>query len=146
MVGGGGEERGRRGFENRGLRRIFRPKRDEVTREWRKLNQEEVNDLQSSPNVFRMTKSRRMRWAGHGARVGDRKGVYRVLGGKPEGNRPLVRLRHRWEDNIKMNLQEVGCGSMGWIELAQHRDRYRALGNAVMNPRVPANAGNFLTI
>jgi len=78
-----------------------------------------------------------MRWAGHVVRIGQRRGVYRVLVEKPEGERPLGRPRRRWEDNIKMGLQEVGCGGMDWIELAEHRDRWRALVNAVMNLRVP---------
>ena len=84
-----------------------------------------------------MIKSRKMRWAGHVARLGERRGVYRVLVVKPGGKRPLGRPRRRWENNINMDLQEVGCGSMDWIELAQDRDRYRALVNAVMNRRVP---------
>jgi len=103
-------ERRLRVFENRVLRRIFGPKKNEVTREWRKLHNEELNDLYSSPNIFRVIKSRRMRWAGHVARMVERRGVYRVLMGKPEGKRPLGRLRHGWEDNIKMDLQEVECG------------------------------------
>jgi hypothetical protein len=78
-----------------------------------------------------------MRWAGHVARIGKRRGVYRVLVGKPEGTRPLGRPRHRWEDNINMDLQEVACGGVDWIELAQNRDRWRALVNAIMNLRVP---------
>jgi len=104
-----------------------------VTGEWRKLHNEELNVLYCSPNILRVTKSRRMRWAGHVARMGGRRGVYRVLVGKPEGERPLGRPRCRWEGNIKMDLQEVGCGGMDWIELAQDRDRWRALVNAVMN-------------
>ena len=92
------------------LRRIFGPKRDEVAGYWRKLHNENFNDLYSSPNSFRVIKSRRMRWAGHVACLGERKGVYRVLVGKPEGKRPLERPRHRWENNIKMDLREVGCG------------------------------------
>ena len=92
------------------FRRIFGPRRDEVTGEWRRLHNEELNDLCSSPNIFRLIKSRRVRWAGHVAHMGERRGVHRVLVGKPEGKRPLRRPRHRWEDNIKMDLQEVGCG------------------------------------
>ena len=84
-----------------------------------------------------MIKSRRIRQAGHVARMGERRGVYRILVGKPEGKRPLGRPRHRWEDNIEMDLQEVDCGGVDWIELAQDRDRWRALVNAVMNLRVP---------
>ena len=85
---------------------------------------EELNDLYCSPNIFRVIKSRRIRWVGHVERIGgDERRVYRVLFGKPEGKRPLGRPRHKWEDNIKMDLQEVGCGGMDWIELAQDRDR-----------------------
>jgi len=97
-------------FENRVLRRIFGPRREEVTGEWRKVHNEELNDLYSSPNIVWVIKSRRVRWAGHVAHMGERRGVHRVLVGKPEGKRPLRRPRHRWEDNIKMDLQEVGCG------------------------------------
>ena len=91
----------------------------------------------SVPNIVRMIKSRRMRWAGHVGRMGERRGIYRVLVGKPEGKRPIGRPRRRWEDNIKMDLQEVGCGGVNWIDLAQDRDRWRAIVNAVMNLRVP---------
>jgi hypothetical protein len=101
------EERRLRVFENRVLRRIFGPKRDEVAGEWRKLHNEELNDVYCSPNIVRVIKSRRMRWAGHVACVGERRGVYWVLALRPEGKRPLGRLRRRWEDNIKMGLQEV---------------------------------------
>jgi len=98
---------------------IITLRREEVTGEWRKLHNEELNDLYSSPNVVRVIKSRRMRWAGHVARMGEERGVYRVLVGKPEGRRPLGRPRRRWADNIRMDLQEVGCGYMDWIGLAQ---------------------------
>ena len=131
------EERRLRVFENRVLRIIFGPRRGEVTREWRKVHNEELNDLYCSPITVRVIKSRRMRWAGHVARMGERKGVYRILVGKPEGKRPLGRPRRRWEDNIKIDIQEAGCGGMDWIELAQDRDRCRALVNMVMNLRVP---------
>jgi hypothetical protein len=107
-------------FKNGVLRRIFGPKRDEVTGEWRKLHNEE---LYSSPTILGMMKSRIMRGAGHVARAGEGRGVYTVLVGTPEGKRPLERPRHRWKDNIKMDLQEVGCGGMDWIELAQDRNR-----------------------
>jgi hypothetical protein len=101
------KERRLRVFENRVLRRIFGPKSDEVTGEWRKLHNEELNDLYCSPNIVRVIKSRRMRWARHIARTGERRVVYRVSVGKPKGKRPLGRPRHRWEDNITMDLQEV---------------------------------------
>jgi hypothetical protein len=122
-------------FENWVLR-IFGPKRDEVTGEWRKLHNEELHDLYCSPNILRVIKTRRMRWAGHVARNGEEKGLYSVLVGKPEGKRPLGRTRRRWEDNIRMDLQEVGCGGMDWIGLAQDRDRLREFVNAVINFRV----------
>jgi hypothetical protein len=99
------EERKLRVFENRVLRRVFRPKRDDVTGEWRKLHNEELHDLYSSPNIVRVIKSRRMRWAGHVARKREKRGVYRVWVGKSEGRRPLGRSRRRWEDNIKIDLQ-----------------------------------------
>jgi hypothetical protein len=107
-----------RALENRALRRIFGPKRNEVAGEWRKLHNEEINDLHSSPNIVRVIKSRRMRWTGHLASTGERIGVYRVLAGNPEGRRPLGRPRSRWEDNIKIELKVVGCGGMDRIELA----------------------------
>jgi len=129
-------ERRLRVFYHKVLRGVFGAKRDEVTGEWKKLHNEELNDLYCSPNIVRVVKWRRMRWAGHVERMGERRGVYRVLVGKPEGKRSLGRPRRRWEDNIKMDLQEVGCEGMDWIELAQDRDRWRALVNAVMNLRV----------
>jgi hypothetical protein len=97
-------------FENRVLRGIFGPKRDEATGKWRRLHNEELNDLYSSPNIIRVIKSRRIRWAGHVARMGEKRGAYRILVGRPEGRRPLGRPRRRWEDNIKMDLQEVEWG------------------------------------
>jgi len=139
------EESKLRVFENMVLRRIFRPRRDEVTGDWRRLHNEELNDLYSSPNIVRVIKWRRIRWAWHVARMGEERGVYRILVGKPEGKRPLGRPRRRWVDNIRMDLQEVECGYVDWIGLAQDRDRWRTLVSAVMNFRVPWNAGNFLT-
>jgi len=106
------EERKLRVFENMVFRRIFGPRRDEVTGECRRLHNEELNDLYSSPNIVRVMKSRRMRWAGHVARMVEERGVYRILVGKPEGRRSLGRPRRRWMDNIRMELQEVGCGYM----------------------------------
>ena len=123
--------------ENMVLRRIFGHRRDEVTVEWRGVRNEELNDLYSSPNIVRVIKSRRMRWAGHVAHMGEERGVYRFLVGKPEGKRPPGRPRRRWVDNIRTDLQEVGCGYMDWIGLAQGRDRWLTLVSAVMNFRVP---------
>jgi hypothetical protein len=123
-------------FESTALRGIFGARSDEVTGEWRRLHNEELNDLYCSPNIVRAIKWG-MRWAGHVARMGEKRGVYRVLVGKPVRKRPLGRPRRRWVDNIRMDLQEVGCGYMDWIELAQDRDRWRVLVSAVMNLRVP---------
>jgi len=119
------------------LRRVFVPKRDEVTGEWRKLHNEELIDLYSLPNIVRLVKSRRKKWAGHVARMGEDRGVHSVLVGKPEGKRPLGRLRRRWEDNIKMDLQEVGGDRGDWMELAQDRDGWRAVVGTVRSFRVP---------
>jgi hypothetical protein len=124
-------------FENRVLRRIFGSKRDEVTGGWRKLHNEELHDLYSSPSIVRVIKARGMRWAGHVARMGEVRGSYNILVGRPEGRRPLGRPRHRWEDNIKMDRGEVGFGDVDWIHWAQNRDRWRVLVNTVMILRVP---------
>ena len=128
-------------FENRVLRRVFSLKRDEVTGECKKLHNEELSDLYSLPNIVRVVKSRRMRWAGHVARMEEGRGVCRVLVGKPEGKRALGRPRLRWEDNIKMDLQEVGGSCGDWMELAQDRDRWRALVSTVRNFQVPKMRG-----
>jgi hypothetical protein len=124
-------------FENRVLRRIFGPKRDEVTGDWRKLHKEELLDLYFSPSIIRLIKSRRMRWAGHVARMWEKRNAYRLLVGKPKGKRPLGRPRCRWVDNIKIDLGEVGWGDVDWISLAKDRNRWRALVNSVLNLRVP---------
>ena len=105
-------------FENRVTRRIFEPKRDEIIGEWRKLHNEELDDMYSSTNIIRVIKSIRMRWVGHVACMGERRGAYRNLLGKTEEKRPLGRPRRRWEDNIKMDLQEVGWDGMDWTDLA----------------------------
>jgi hypothetical protein len=112
------EEHRLRVFENRMLRRIFGPKRDEVTGEWRKLPNMELHDLYSSPSIIRIIKSRRMRWAGHVARMGEERNAYRLLMAKPEGKRPLGRPRRRLVDNIRMDLGEVAWGDVDWIGLA----------------------------
>jgi hypothetical protein len=132
------EEHRLRVFENRVLRRIFGPKRDEVMGEWRKLRSGELHNLYSSPDIVRQIKSRRMRWAGHVARMGEGRNVYRVLVGKPEEKRPLRRQRHRWEDAIRMDLREIGWGVVEWIRLAQDRDQWWVLVNAVMNLQILA--------
>jgi hypothetical protein len=124
-------------FENRVLRRIFGSKRDGVTGGWRKLHNEELHNLYSSPSIIRIIKSRRMRWAGHVAQMGEKRNVYRLLVGKPEGMRPLGRPRRRWMGNIKMDLLEIGLNVVAWIGLVQDRYRWRALVNSVMNLRVP---------
>jgi hypothetical protein len=116
---------------------VFGSKRDEVTGEWRKLPNEELNDLYSLHNIVRVVKSRRMKWAGHVARMGEDRGVHRVLVGEPEGKRPLGRPRRRLEDNIKMDLQEVGGSRGNWMESAQDRDTWQALVGTVRDFRVP---------
>jgi hypothetical protein len=120
-------------FENKVLRRIFGPKRDEVIGGWRKLHDEELHNLYCLLSIIRIIKSRRMRWAGRVARIREKRNVYRILVGKPEGKRPLGRPRCRWEDNIKINFREIGWGGMDWIDLAQDMDKWRALVNIVMH-------------
>jgi hypothetical protein len=124
-------------FENRMLRRIFEPQKAEVTGGWRKLHNEELYGLYSSPGIVRVIKARRMRRAGHVARMGEVRGAYNILVGKPQGRRPLGRPRRRWEDGIRMDLGEVGFGDVDWIHLVRDRDRWRALVNTVMSLRVP---------
>jgi hypothetical protein len=131
-----GEEHRLRVFENSVLRKIFGPKR-EGDGSWKKLRNDELHDLYSSPNIFRVIKSRRMRWARHVARMGEGRDAYRVLVGKPEGKRPLGRPRRRWEDNINMDLGEIGIDGANWIRLAQDRVHWRAFVNTEMNLRVP---------
>jgi hypothetical protein len=124
-------------FENRVLRRIFGPKRDEVTGGRRKLHNEQLHGLYSSPSIVRVIKARRMRWAGHVERMGEVRGAYNIVFGSPEGRRPLGRPIRKWENNIKMGLREIEFGDVDWIHWAQDRDRWRALVNTVMNLRVP---------
>jgi hypothetical protein len=128
------EEHRLRVFENRVLRKIFGPKKDEVTGEWRKLHNEELRDLYSSPSIIRIIK---LRMGGACSTNGEKKNAYRLLVGKPEGKRPLGRPRRRWVDNIKMNLGEVGWSDVDWIGLTKDRNRWRALVNSVLNLRVP---------
>jgi hypothetical protein len=130
------EEHRLRVFENRVLRRIFGHKRKEDG-SWRKLHNDELHNLNSSPNIVRVIKARRVRWAGHVARMGERRGVYRLLVRKPEEKRPLGRPRRRWEDNIKLDLREIGIDGENWIRLAQDRVLWRAFVSTVMKFRVP---------
>jgi hypothetical protein len=122
-------------FENRVLRMIFGPKREEDG-SWGKLHNDELHSLYSSPNIVRVIKPRRMRWAGHVARMGEGRGVYRVLVGRSEGKRPLGRRRRRWEDNIKLDLREIGIDGVNWIQVSHVRVQWRAFVNMVMNLRV----------
>jgi hypothetical protein len=130
-------------FENRVLSRIFGPKRDDVTGEWRELHNEELHD---SPSIIRIMKARRMRWAGHAPRMGEKRKAYTLLVGKPEGRRPLGRPRSRWLDNIRPDFVEVGWGDVDWIGMAQDRDRWRALVKSVLNLRAPLNAGKLSSV
>jgi hypothetical protein len=124
-------------FENRAPRRIFGQRKDKVTGCWRKLHNEELRNLYSSPSIIRMSKSQRMRWAGHVAQTGGNKNAYRLLGEKQEGKRPLKRLRCRWIGNIKMDVREIGWGGNDWIDLAQSFGQCRDLVKTVMNLWVP---------
>jgi hypothetical protein len=124
-------------FENRVLRRMFRFNRDGVTAEWRRLHDEKLYSLCCTLNISRVIKSRKMKWAGHVGRMGDRSGACRVLVWRPDRRRPLGRPRHRWEDNIKMDLQALEWGGIDWIDLAEDMDSWRTLVKAVMNLRVP---------
>jgi hypothetical protein len=130
------EEHRLRVFENRVLRRIFGPKREEDG-SWRKLHNDEFHSLYSSPNIVRVIKSRRMGWAGHVSRMGEGRGVYRVLVGRPEGNRSLGRPERRREDKIKMDLREIEIDGANWIRLAQDRVPWWAFVSTTMNLRVP---------
>jgi hypothetical protein len=120
-------------FENRVLRRIFGPKRDKVMEGWRKLHNEELHNLYPLPSIIRIMKSRRMKWTGQVARMGNTWNAYRILVGKTEGKRPVGRPRCRWDNSIKMDLREVGWDGMDLIDLAQDGDQWRALVNTVMN-------------
>jgi hypothetical protein len=137
------EEHELRVLENGVLRRIFGPKRDGVTGGWRKLHNEELHNLYSSPNIIRIIKSRRIKWAEHVARMGEKRNVYRLLVGKPDGKSSLGRPRRRWMDNIKMNLVDIGLDELGWICLAQVGCRWRTVVKSVMNVRVPQNVGKL---
>jgi hypothetical protein len=117
--------------------RIFGPKRDEVTGEWRKVHNEELRDLYSSPSTIRILKSRRMRWAGPIARMGENSNAYRLLVRKPERKRPVGRPGHRWVDNARMDFGELGWGGVVWIDLAQDRNIWRAFVNSAMNLQAP---------
>jgi hypothetical protein len=130
------EEHALRIFENRVLGKIFGPKWEEY-RSWRKLHNGELHGLYSSRNVVRVIKSRRMRWVGHAACMGEGRGVYRVLVGEPQGRRPLGRPRHRWEDNVKLDVREIGIDGTNWIQLARDRARWRAFVNTAMGLRGP---------
>jgi hypothetical protein len=132
-------------FKNRVLRRIFVLKRDEVTGEWKKLHNEELHDLYSSPRIIRIIKSRMMKWEGHVSQMGEKRNAYRLLVGKLEGKRLLRRTRRRCMDNIRLDLVEVGWGDADWIGLSQYRNKWRVVVNSVMNLRVPQNAGKLLS-
>ena len=123
-------------FENRILRRIFGPKRDE-NGEWRRLHNEELHSLYRSPNIVKMIKCKILKWTGHVARMEECRSVFKILIGKSTGKRPLGRPRRRWEDNIRMDLEEIGINAGNWVDSAQDRDYFRALVNAALNLQVP---------
>jgi hypothetical protein len=137
-----GEEHRLRVFEKRLLRKIFGPIKEEDG-SWRKLHNDELHSLYSSPKIVRVIKARRMRWAGPVAHVGEGRGVYRVLLGRHEGKRPLGRPRRRWEDSIKMDFREIGIDRANWIQLAQDRVQWQACVNMVMNLWVPYESRIF---
>ena len=124
-------------FEKKVLRKVFGTKRDKITGEWRKLHKAELHALCSLPDINRNLKSRQLRWAGHVACVKLSRNAYKVLVGKPEGKRPLGRARHRWKDNINIDLREVGCDAGDWVNLAHDRVQWRAYVRTLMNLRVP---------
>jgi hypothetical protein len=130
-------------FENRVLRKIFGPKSDELRACWRKLHNEELHNLCSIQNIFRMIKSRRIRLAGHVTRMGEKRNTCRILVGQPEGERPVGRQGRMWVDNIKMDLRDIGWSGGDWIDLHQDRDQCRALANTTIILRVPQNVGKF---
>jgi len=129
-------------FENKVLKEIFGPKREEVSGDWRRLHNEELHDLYASLYIIRVMKSRRMRWVGRAVRMGEMRNAYKILVGKSEGERPFGRSRRRLEDNIRMDLTGIGWEVLNWIHLAQDVDQWRILVNTVMNLRV---VYNFLT-
>jgi hypothetical protein len=124
-------------FENRVLRKIFGPKREEVVEGWRRLYSEELHNLCGSPNIIMVIKSRRMRWTEHAACMGEMRSSYKILVGKPEGNRQCGRHNCRWEDNIRINLKEIGWEGVDWIHPCQNRDWWQASLNTVMNVQIP---------
>jgi hypothetical protein len=124
-------------FGNRVLRRIFGNKREEMTGGWRRLHNEELHNLYASQNIIKVIKSRKMRWVGHVARIGEMRNVYNILVGKSEGKRPRLRPIKRWEYDIRTDLMERGWEGVNWMCLAQDRDKWRAHANMVMNLRVP---------
>ena len=131
------EEHRLRAFENKVLRKIFGAKRDEITGEWRKLHNAELDALYSSPNIIRNPKSRRLRWAEHVARIVQFRNACRVLVGKPEGKRPLGRPKRRWKDDIKRDLREIGCDPGDWITVTEDKNQWKSYVRAVINLRVP---------